>query len=132
MKKCLIFFLLLSLVGCVQEEDIKIEKKGNYPNSFPIAEDLIYSGVASYYDYTLKSGWSSVGHRVCASRDFPRGTILEATSVANGATTTCKVTDYGPNKSVHPDRIIDLSSTAFSDIASKKDGIINVTVKRVW
>lgn len=88
-------------------------------------------GKASYYDYVLKSGWSSKGHRVCAVRDWPRKTMLEVTNLDNGATTRCLVTDYGPEEARHPDRIIDLSSTAFADLAPLARGIINVSVREV-
>jgi len=104
------------------------EEVETIPKELPQAESAS-SGHASYYDYTLADGWSSVGHRVCATRDWPRGTMLRVE--ANGKSTTVKVTDYGPNASVHPDRIIDLSSTAFQDLAPLSSGIIrNVKVNR--
>lgn len=86
-------------------------------------------GVASYYDYVLDSGWSSVGHFVCATRDFDRGSCIEATNVANNQSVYCKVTDYGPDASVFPERVIDLSSTAFSAISDTRLGIANVVVR---
>jgi rare lipoprotein A (peptidoglycan hydrolase) len=89
-------------------------------------------GVASYYDYTLKSGWSSVGHRVCATRDFKRGTTIRVTNLDNGKTVDCLVTDFGPDASIHPDRIVDLSSTAFSHLALLSSGLIkNVKIEKV-
>lgn len=89
------------------------------------------SGKASFYDYVLDSGWSSKGHLVCAVRDWPRKTKLLVTNTLNGKEVTCTVTDFGPNKAIHPDRIIDLSSHAFSQISDLKLGIINVTVQQV-
>lgn len=87
------------------------------------------AGVASYYDYVLDSGWSSKGHHVCATRDFPRySTVL--VRVGDKAT-TCKVTDYGPDASVHPERVIDLSSTAFSDLAPLSQGLVDVIVEQL-
>lgn len=81
-------------------------------------------GVASFYDYELDSGWSSKGHRVCAMRDVPRGTMVKVTDLSTGRSTKCLTTDYGPEKEIFPDRVIDLSSTAFSDIKPLKYGII--------
>lgn len=86
-------------------------------------------GKASFYDYRTKTGWSSKGKLVCASRDFLRGTMLLVTNIKNGKQVVCKVTDYGPNIKIHPDRIIDLSSAAFSKIGSVKAGILSVTVE---
>lgn len=88
-------------------------------------------GKASFYDYQLKNGWSSKGHYVCAMRDYPRGTYVRVTNLANGKVTECKVTDYGPDASVHPDRIIDLSSTAFAAIGSTRSGILSVEVVKI-
>lgn len=89
----------------------------------------VATGKGSYYDYVLKTGWSSIGHRVCAARDWKRGTMLLVTNLDNGKQVQCKVTDFGPEKAVFPDRIVDLSSTSFSDIADLNRGVINVSVE---
>ena len=102
-----------------------------FTGSFPEIQNKSLEGGASYYDYVLKSGWSSVGHRVCATRDFVRGSMVRATNVANGKSVDCKVTDYGPSFEVFPDRIIDLSSTAFSMISDKKLGVADVIVEQL-
>ena len=86
-------------------------------------------GVASYYDYVLKSGWSSKGHSVCAARDWPRKTTLVVTNLSTGKSVECLVTDYGPDVKIHPDRIVDLSSYAFSQIASLSSGVVRVSVQ---
>lgn len=90
--------------------------------------ESVSSGKASYYDYVLASGWSSKGHRVAASRDFKRGTMLRVTNKANGKSVDVLVTDFGPEAAKHPDRIIDLSSFAFSQLAPLSLGILDVTV----
>lgn len=97
----------------------------------PVPEKMELQGKASYYDYVLDSGWSSKGHRVCATRDWKRGTYVEVTNVVNGKKVICKVTDYGPEYARHPDRIVDLSSYAFSQLADLKAGIIQVSIKEV-
>lgn len=111
-----------------------VEAKEPEPIPTPVVkvskvETPTYSGKASYYDYVLKSGWSSKGSDVCAVRDWPRGTYLEVTS--GSKTVICKVTDYGPSKAIHPDRIIDLSSHAFQQLSPLSRGVIPVTVKVV-
>lgn len=78
-------------------------------------------GAGSWYDYTLDNGWSSVGHYVCASRDFNRYSMLKVVNLDNGKSTGCLVTDYVEN----PDVIIDLSSTAFKELAPLEQGIID-------
>lgn len=49
-------------------------------------------------------------------------------NLATGAAVEALVNDYGPSAAVHPDRIIDLSSYAFEQIANKRDGIVSVRV----
>lgn len=87
-------------------------------------------GSASFYDYTV-DGWSTLEHRVCASRDFARGTTLQVTNTQNGKSVQCLVTDYGPDAKIFPGRIIDMSSYSFSLIASKSLGVIPVVVTQV-
>lgn len=102
-------------------------------NKLPISKDIKIKdtqiqGKASYYDYTLPSGWSSINHLVCASRDFKRYSFIKVTNIDNGKSVICKVTDFGPDKSVFPDRVVDLSSYAFGLIADKRLGVIQVIV----
>ena len=42
---------------------------------------------------------------------------------------TVRVNDYGPDRTVFPDRIIDLDKTAFAKLASLGAGVIQVHVK---
>lgn len=90
-----------------------------------------FSGVASYYDYSYRGVAVTKLKRVCAVRDWPRGTKIKATSPQYpGRSTICTVTDYGPDKSIHPDRIIDFGSLSFRDIAgSLKPGTMTVHLK---
>jgi len=103
-------------------------KMGNIPF---VVDKHQKRGVASYYDYILPSGWSSKGHFVCATRDFIRYSYVKVINIDTGQEVICKVTDYGPDESIHPDRIIDLSSTAFKTLAPLKLGVINVKVKQL-
>jgi len=135
MKKYLIvggLILILAIIILLSfEHTIYIEGK-DIEVKQPEVQDPVKemdSGIASYYDYTLKSGWSSVGHLVCASRDYPRKSYLRV--YYKDRFVVCKVTDYGPDKKIHPDRIIDLSSSAFSVLASTKLGVIPVRVERI-
>jgi len=75
-------------------------------------------GGASYYDYP--------DPRTCAHKSLPKGTALKVTNLANGKTTTCVVNDRGPYVT---GRIIDLSKTAFGEIAPLSDGVIRVSIE---
>ena len=108
---------------------VQLEQEKKIDSLYIEAETLHQAvfGKASYYDYKLESGWSSEGHRVCASRTYKHGTTLVVKNVANDKEVECLVTDYGPDATQFPERIIDLSSYAFSQIADLKLGIFNVS-----
>jgi rare lipoprotein A (peptidoglycan hydrolase) len=74
-------------------------------------------GGASYHDYA--------DARTCAHKTIAKGTVLTVTNLANGKKTTCVVNDRGPYVE---GRILDLSTTAFSSIASVSDGVIRVAI----
>ena len=97
-------------------------------NHLPVNADKVIVGKASYYDYKI-GDWSSVGHLVCATRDFFRYSEVKITNLDNGKSVIARVTDYGPDYSVFPDRVVDLSSTAFAKIADTRLGVINVKVE---
>lgn len=81
------------------------------------------SGQASWYRY--KNGLFA------ASPDYPKGSVLRVKNLDNGKTVEVVVNDYGPDRSIHPDRVIDLDYVAFSEIASPGAGIVNVSVEEV-
>lgn len=107
-----------------------------------VQEEKLITGVASHYDYVTETGWSSLGHRVCAVRHITaierpgnlpieRYSMIRVTNTANGKYVDCKITDYGPEYEVFPDRVVDLSSYAFSLIEDQKRGLANVTIKQL-
>lgn len=79
------------------------------------------SGQASWYAYK--------GGNYAASPDFTKGSILRVTNIENKKYVDVEVNDYGPDRSLHPDRVIDLDKIAFGKIASLGEGIINVKVE---
>ena len=88
-----------------------------------ILEDfnIMSEGKASWYKYK--------GCNCAASPDYPKGTKLKVTNVDNGKSVVVKVNDWGPDRSVHPDRVIDLDVVAFKQIASKSAGLCKVKVE---
>lgn len=130
-----VFFLTLFLVLIYPKTETKNAKRYVPPTISvktltepPVAQQKGANGVASYYDYTLDSGWSSIGHYVCATRDFKRYYFVKVVNIKNGKSVECCVTDYGPDESLFPERIVDLSSTSFNKISSTSLGIIDVAV----
>lgn len=78
-----------------------------------------------------KASW--YGYKNCdcaASPDYPKGSYLVVTSVNDPTkNVTVKVNDYGPDRAVHPDRVIDLDKVAFKKLAGLGAGIIDVRVQ---
>ena len=88
-----------------------------------LKSDSLSFGTASWYRY--KNGLFA------ASPDFPKGTKLKVTNTANNKSVVVTVNDYGPNRKVHPGRVIDLDLVAFQKIAAKSAGVIKVKVEPV-
>ena len=86
--------------------------------------DVMSVGRASWYAYK--------GGDFAASPDFPKGSMLNVTNLANGKTVKVKVNDWGPDRKVHPDRVLDLDKVAFQKIASLGDGVIDVEVEPIF
>jgi hypothetical protein len=79
-------------------------------------------GKASWYAYK--------GCDCAASPDYPKGTYLVVTRADDPTrSVTVRVNDYGPDRSVHPDRVIDLDKVAFAKLASTRAGVIEVSVR---
>jgi rare lipoprotein A len=85
--------------------------------------EIMNRGKASWYKY--KNGLFA------ASPDYPKGSILKVTNLDNDKSVEVEINDYGPDRSIHPDRVIDLDYVAFSKIANPSSGIINVKVEVV-
>jgi hypothetical protein len=79
-------------------------------------------GTASWYRFR--------GCDCAASRDYPRGTLLEvARADVPQRRVTVKVNDYGPE--AWTGRVIDLDAVAFKKLGSTRLGLLTVTVKPV-
>ena len=102
----------------VKEPRAEIVEKGT-----KITIDRVQIGVASWYARGLYNPQAMTA----ASRDFPRGTFLKVTNLANDKSVIVKVNDYV----VNPKVIIDLSSGAFKKISSLGIGKIEVRVGEI-
>lgn len=84
---------------------------------------------------TLEYGHASwYGYKNCncaASPDYPKGTLLKVTNLENEKSVIVTVNDYGPDRSIFPDRVIDLDKVAFSQLAPLWQGVMqNVKVEK--
>jgi D-alanyl-D-alanine carboxypeptidase len=82
---------------------------------------VLTAGKASWYSYK--------GGAYAASPDFPKGSRLRVFNGVDDKYVDVEVNDYGPDRSVYPDRVIDLDKTAFSRISEPNEGVIDVRVQ---
>lgn len=83
--------------------------------------DILTVGTASWYKFK--------GGLFAASPDFAKGSVLRVYNLANGKFVDVTVNDYGPNRTLHPDRVVDLDKVAFNKIASTRDGVIKIRIE---
>jgi len=92
----------------------------------------VETGKASFYAnvHQLKKTASGeiYDHKLntAAHKKLPFGTKVRVTNIANGKTVVVKINDRGP---FIKGRILDLSRSAFSSIASTSSGIIEVKIE---
>ncbi len=83
--------------------------------------EILSHGGASWYQY--RDG------AYAASPDFPKGSKLRVFNTSNKKFIDVEINDYGPDRSIHPNRVIDLDKQAFSQITDLGEGIINVKIQ---
>ena len=78
-------------------------------------------GEASWYAFK--------GGNFAASADFPRGSKIRVYNLENDKFVDVVINDYGPDRKLFPNRIIDLDRVAFNQIASPGAGLINIRLE---
>jgi len=91
-------------------------------------------GKATWYGSAVQGNGTASGATfdsnllTAAHKYLEFGTLVEVTNLANGKSVTVEINDRGP---YGHGRVLDLSSTAYAEIASLGSGIINVQYKIV-
>jgi rare lipoprotein A (peptidoglycan hydrolase) len=83
--------------------------------------NLMAIGEASWY--THKNGLFA------ASPDFPAGSRLRVFSMTTGKFVDVTVNDFGPDRAVHPERVIDLDKPAFARLSDVRGGRLAVRIE---
>ncbi len=105
-------------------------------NSAPVNTDPKWvgyteSGKASYYAMKFQSRKTASGElydnakKTAAHKKLPFGTKVKVTNTKNSKSVIVRINDRGP---FVKGRVVDLSSSAFSSIASLDDGVIDVEI----
>lgn len=144
---CMLFVQSLFLISTIiYQANLLTSIIDNYPDQInvvvperttesPIESDDAMVGKASWYDYPLAGTIWSKEHATAASRFLARYSYAKVTNLNNQKSVEVFINDYGPEAcpELEPDcylkdRIIDLSSYAFSQIGDLRGGLIDVAV----
>lgn len=87
--------------------------------------NVLSSGQASWYSY--KKG------NFAASPDFPKGSRLRVFNTDNpNKFVDVEINDFGPNRDIHPTRVLDLEKSVFSKLAPLGQGSVNINVQPLY
>ncbi|MDD4606750.1 MAG: septal ring lytic transglycosylase RlpA family protein [Patescibacteria group bacterium] len=106
----------------LEDQTMSINLKFPYAQ-VAVLEDKVEQGQASWYH--------CVGGLYAAHPEYERGTYLKVTNLENDKSVVVKVNDWGPDRSIFPERVIDLDSQAFKQLAPLSWGVINVKVEKI-
>ena len=98
---------------------------------------LPYARIAVFaYPGTMtvgKTSWySHKAGNFAASPDFPLGSKLRVKNITNNKFVDVIVNDFGPDRKVHPDRVVDLDKVAFQALAPLGAGVISVSIEPLY
>ncbi|MBD3251365.1 hypothetical protein GF380_02825 [Candidatus Uhrbacteria bacterium] len=98
----------------------------------PASAELVYT--PSYRNGIMQTGiasWYAYKDCLCAaSPDVPKGTRMKVSRQDDPSRfTVVTINDWGPDRSVHPERVIDLDQVAFSRIGNPRGGVLAVDVE---
>lgn len=78
--------------------------------------DVMKYGKASWYKFK--------GCMCAASPDYPKGTMLTVVNKNKNQAIQVRVNDWGPERDIFPERVIDLDVVAFTKFATKGAGVL--------
>lgn len=129
-KKAIYFYNKLLNIWSEASPSI-VNEEGNFIRiqlMFPFAQAAILEekpeiGKASWYRW--KNGFFAA-HPV-----YPKGTKVKVTNLENDKSVIVTINDWGPDKTIFPERIIDLNSVSFKEIANLSQGVIKVKAEEL-
>ena len=141
-KTALIYLTIFSLIfwqapSLTSQEVFVVTQllPGTGPSGADLSPNKFLYGTASWYsesdpfinERTANGEIFDDTAKTCASWDYDFGTYLKITNLSTGRSVICRVNDRGPAKRLH--RVIDLTQSAFRDIATLSLGLIEVSVE---
>jgi len=128
-----IYFVLFSTLSFVAA----CSRGTRPPEAMPEQKDVetqVFVGLASYYGEEFNGNQTSSGETydparmTAAHRTLPFGTRVRVTNLENNRSVLVTITDRGPKK---PDRIIDVSFNAATELMMLPPGVVKVRVEVV-
>lgn len=122
LKGLIIAFVSIAMLGCSNLQPTSTETRSGYTET----------GKASFYGNKHQGKKTASGElynhnlKTAAHKNLPFGSKVKVTNVKNGKSVVVKVNDRGPYAR---GRIIDLSKSAFSLIATPSSGLIRVRIE---
>ncbi len=79
-------------------------------------------GNISWYDQSKYKKFNHKNGNFTASTEYPIGSKLKVTNIDNNKSILVKINDFGPNKNIYPNRILDLDKSAFNKLSKTWKG----------
>lgn len=94
--------------------------------SFPVSKPGLYVILSNDVMSIGDASWYKYKNCMCAaSPDYPKGSKLQVTDLDTGKSIVVTVNDWGPERNIFPNRVIDLDVVAFEALGwSLKHGIL--------
>lgn len=90
-----------------------------------LAAPLVRAPIAPPHSQTGEGTWYVFIAGGCANNTLPKGTRVQVTNLASGATTTCVVNDRG---AFRLPRILDMDKRVFAQLADPGTGVIPIRI----
>lgn len=124
---------------CAIEQSFQGKTELLKPSEVLAGSALVRATMGAKLRLVQVEGWMSEGYaswyaykncNCAASPDFPKGSYVKVTRVSDPTKTIIvRINDFGPERDIFPDRVIDLDKIAFSALGPLGAGVMKVKVE---
>ncbi len=124
---------------CAVEQTYQGKTELLKPSQVLAGRALVRASMGAKLRLVQVEGWMSEGYaswyaykncNCAASPDFPKGSYVKVTRVSDPSkTVVVRINDFGPERDIFPDRVIDLDKVAFSALGPLGAGVMKVKVE---
>lgn len=136
MKRAAVIWIIIIAVVFLFSVSVRVSVPVRRTENFSVRRtEMVIKGTASWYsqddpgilETTANMEIFDDSRYTCAMWDVPFNTILKVTNLRNGRFVIVRVNDRGPARRLN--RVIDLTKSAFSQIADLEKGLAEVSVE---